>query len=113
MSFPFSKYHARKTTVDGITFDSRRESARYLELKALERAGEISELELQVPYVLLEGTPGPDGRKLRPMKYIADFRYKDSDGNIRVEDSKGFITKEYKIKKRLMWQLLGINILEV
>jgi len=108
-----SKYHAKKTFVDGIKFDSKREAARYLELKALEKAGIIKNLERQIPYVLLEGVPGPEGKKLRPMKYIADFRYEDSSGNIITEDSKGFLTKEYKIKKRLMWQLLGINVIEV
>ena len=110
----FSKYHAKKTVVDGITFDSKRESMRYRELKLLEKAGQIKDLKLQVPFELLPSCPGPEGKKLRVMKYIADFTYTDaSTGKTVVEDSKGFLTKEYKIKKRLMWQLLGINIIEV
>jgi hypothetical protein len=108
----FSKYHARKTTIDGITFASRLEAARYTELKILERAGEISNLRLQVPYELLPSEPGPDGKKLRPMKYIADFVYTDKYGSEIVEDRKGFRTPEYKMKKRLMWHIHRIAVLE-
>ena len=108
----YSKYHAKKTVVDGITFHSKSESVRYQELKMLERAGEISGLRLQVPFELLPGEEGPDGIKLRPLKYVADFVYLDKNGNQVVEDKKGFRTPEYKIKKRLMWHILHIQILE-
>ena len=95
-----SKYSACKTAVDGITFDSVRESRRYCELKLLQRAGEISELELQPVFILQEAfTHG--GIKYRPITYKADFRYKEN-GKMVVEDAKGFVTKEYALKKKML-----------
>jgi hypothetical protein len=106
------KYHNKKTVIDGIKFDSKKEAARWCELKSLEKDGEIFFLRRQVPFVLLDGEEGPDGKKLRPMKYVADFVYTDKDGDQVVEDSKGMKTDVYKIKKRLMWHIHGIAILE-
>lgn len=109
----FSKYHAKKTTVNGITFDSKSESMRYRELQMLERAGEIKDLQLQVPFELIPGEMGADGKKLRAIKYVADFVYTDCrTGKQVVEDKKGFRTPEYKLKKRLMWHIHGIDIYE-
>lgn len=108
-----TKYRAVKTVVDNIKFDSKKESVRYLELKALEASGEIKSLSLQVPFVLLGKEKGLDGKTLREMKYIADFVYLDKNGKMHVEDVKGMKTDVYKIKKRLMWHIHGIAIEEV
>lgn len=108
----YRKYNNKKTVIDGITFDSKKEAARWCELKKMEEAGEISCLCRQVPFVLINGEKGPDGKKLRPMKYVADFVYYDKDENQIVEDSKGMKTAVYKLKKRLMWHIHGIAILE-
>lgn len=108
-----SKYHAQKTTVDGIIFDSKLEAHRYCELKTLEKAGKISDLRLQVPYELI---PKHEikGIKIRATKYIADFVYKDErTGKEVVEDTKGFKTSDYKRKKKHMLQRYGIEIHEV
>lgn len=119
-----SKYGANKAVVDGITFDSRREARRYSELKLLERAGEISDLELQVKFVLIPAQKEPDrigarggiikGKTIeRECCYIADFVYKDKSGVQVVEDAKGMKTEVYKIKRKLMLFVHGIQIKEV
>jgi len=94
-----NKYKAQKTMIDGIEFDSRRESNRYLELKMLFRAGHISNLELQKRYMLQESFK-KNGKTYRAIEYIADFVYIENGMTI-VEDSKGCKTKEYQIKKKL------------
>ena len=119
-----SKYGANKAVVDGITFDSRHEARRYSELKLLERAGEISDLELQVKFVLIPAQKEPDrigarggvikGKTIeRECSYIADFVYKDKSGVQVVEDAKGMKTEVYKIKRKLMLFVHGIQIKEV
>lgn len=92
------KYHNLKGyEVDGIKFDSKKEANRYKELKIFERAGKIKDLKLQVPYTLI-----PKSEYGREIKYYADFVYFDLDENEEiVEDTKGFKTDIYKIKKRL------------
>ena len=108
----YSKYHSKKTTVDGITFDSKREAERYQELLLLERAGEISHLLRQVKYVLIPSQK-IDGKVVeRECSYKADFVYLEN-GKTVVEDVKGFRTSEYKIKRKLMLQVHGIRIREV
>ena len=102
-----SKYGAVKTEVDGIMFDSKREASRYQELRLLEQAGEIAKLRLQVPYILF-----PKNEHGRALKYIADFVYNDDTGALVVEDAKGHSTDVYKIKRRLMAELKGIEIKE-
>lgn len=106
-----SKYGAVKTQVDGITFASKREAARYVELKALEKAGHISDLRLQPSYELVPAI-FLDGKKQRPVRYLADFRYVDHLGETIVEDVKGHKTREYQLKRRLMKFLLGIEVKE-
>lgn len=101
-----SKYNAKKVTVDGITFDSKKESKRYLELKAMEKVGAIQKLQLQVPFVLIEKS-----KYGRSIKYVADFVYIKNGSKI-VEDVKGVKTPVYKLKKRLMAEKYGIVILE-
>lgn len=119
-----SKYGAKKTEVDGITFDSKKEANYYIKLKAMEQAGEISELELQKEFVLVPQQREPStftkkgkevlGKVLeRKCSYFSDFCYKDADGVFHCVDTKGFKTADYKIKKKLMLYLHGIRIEEV
>lgn len=103
-----AKYNNRLTVVDGITFDSKKEAKRYRELKLLERGKEISELERQVSYELI-----PKQKGERSVSYIADFRYKDRDGEVVVEDAKGVRTQVYILKRKLLLWVHGITIQEV
>ena len=100
------KYGAKRTEVNGIVFDSAKEAKRYKELLILLKAGEIGLLELQVPYELNEGGT-------HSLKYIADFVYMTKEGVKIVEDAKGYRTKEYLKKKRLMKKIHNITIKEV
>jgi hypothetical protein len=107
----YNKYKRNKVNVDGITFDSKKEAKRYFELKLLERAGEIKNLELQKSFTLIP-SQYIDGKCVeRPCKYIADFCY-EQDGKTIVEDVKGYKTTDYKIKKKMMLYLKGIQIRE-
>lgn len=107
-----SKYSNEKTVIDGIAFDSRKEANRYWELRMLERAGKISELRRQVPFELIPAQRR-DGKLVeRPVKYIADFTYKENGEEI-VEDAKGVRTKEYVIKRKLMLWEFGIRVKEI
>lgn len=104
-----NKYNAKRTTVDGIVFDSILESNRYCELKLLQRVGQISDLKWQVPFVLFEKSE--HGRKI---VYKADFTYMQN-GTLIVEDTKSPATKTqvYKLKKRILAEKYGIVIKEV
>lgn len=107
-----SKYNARKTTIDGITFDSAREAKRYQELKLMERAGIIRDLQRQVRYELI---PAFDvgGKHYRPTAYIADFTYTDAKtGKKVVEDVKGMRTDVYRLKAKMFAYKYGVSILE-
>lgn len=122
------KYGNTKITVDGIQFDSKREAARYQELKLLERAGVISFLRRQTKFQLIPNqyapsnetyTKGPRKGQRKPGKllehecsYIADFCY-IRNGETVVEDAKGYRTEVYRIKKKLMLERYGIQIREV
>lgn len=105
-----SKYHARKTTVDGITFDSKREADRYLVLKGMEDDGTIEGLRRQVRYELVPAFD-VDGRHYRPVYYVADFVYVE-DGREVVEDVKGVRTDVYKLKSKLFAERYGMSIKE-
>lgn len=105
-----SKYHAKKTVVDGIQFDSAKEAKRYTKLRDMQEAGEIEGLCLQVPFEILPSFEC-EGVKYRGMKYIADFVYY-RDGVRVVEDVKGAKTPEYRMKKKLMAYMNHINIKE-
>ena len=121
-----NKYHAQTCVVDGIEFASRKEARRYQELLLLQRAGAIQDLQMQVKYVLIpaqyetyakwgkNGKRLKDGNRLveRECSYIADFVY-TLDGKLVVEDTKGFRTKDYSIKRKLMLYVHGIKIKEV
>ena len=121
-----SKYKAIKTTINGIEFDSRKEARRYQELLLLQRGKAISNLQLQVKFVLIPAQYeeveryGKNGHRLKShrrlvekeVSYIADFVYEE-DGKLIVEDTKGFKTKDYIIKRKLMLYEKGIKIREV
>lgn len=95
-----SKYSNKKTVVDGIVFDSRLEANRYCELKLLQRGGVISGLRRQVPFELQPGFT-KNGKRYRAIQYVADFVYTDHAGNTIVEDTKGYHTDVYNIKKKI------------
>lgn len=117
-----SKYHSKKVIVDGIEFDSKREAKRYGELLLLEKAGAITDLQRQVKYQLLPAQYRPVwDKKTRKWKdrcierecsYVADFVYQQ-DGKTIVEDTKGFKTKDYILKRKMMLYFHGIAIKEV
>ena len=122
------KYNNKKVTVDGIVFDSKREASRYSELIMLQRAGEISGLQRQVRYLLIpaqrevsnevykrgekKGQRKPGRLLEKEVTYIADFVYY-KDGELIVEDTKGFRTKDYIIKRKLMLYVHHIRIKEI
>lgn len=104
-----NKYHAIKTEIDGILFDSRKEAARYQDLKILERAGVIKMLEIQRKFDLIV-----NDQKI--CSYICDFSYYDMEKQEWIiEDTKSSATKTtvYRLKKKLMFACLGIEITEV
>lgn len=103
---PRNKYGARKVTVDNIEFHSAAEAKRYGELKLLQRAKLIHDLELQPVFEFKVNDKVV-------FRYIADFRYRADTATAVVEDVKGMKTPEYKLKKRLIEAQLGIKITEV
>lgn len=104
-----SKYGAKKS--DG--YDSKRERRRAGELRLMQRAGLISNLREQVKFVLIPTQRDNDGNLLeKECAYYADFVY-DRDGLTIVEDTKGFRTPEYKLKRKLMLHVHGIKINEI
>lgn len=106
-----NKYHSKKITIDGETFDSRREAKRWEELKLLERAGEIQDLRRQVKFELIPSQKVNGKVAERACTYVADFVYTEN-GNTVVEDSKGFRTDTYKIKRKLMLYVHNVQIKE-
>ena len=125
------KYHNKKVTLNGIEFHSRKEARRYNELLLLERAGAIQGLERQVAFELIpaqyeevytgeyykRGSRMGEPKKKRictekAVTYYADFVYFEGGEKI-VEDTKGFKTPEYIIKRKMMRYLLGIKIKEI
>lgn len=102
-----TKYRAIKTEVDGVIFASRREAARYSELKMLERCGMVKNLALQPKFPLVV-----EGQKI--CTYIADFSYQDQTGKSYIEDVKGIRTAVFSIKAKLFHALYkGFRITEV
>lgn len=94
-----TKYRAKKTEIDGIKFDSKKEAKRYIVLKALESKGEIKNLTLQPKFLLQEGFR-KNGKAYRKIEYVADFMY-EQDGKLIIEDVKGMKTDVYKLKQKL------------
>ena len=127
-----AKYNNKKVTLDGITFDSQKEANRYCELKLLQRAGQIQNLELQKEFELIpaqyEYYPryGKSGKRLKDgarcieqsCVYKADFAYIEN-GKTVVEDVKGYrdpkgaAYAKFAIKRKLMLHVYGIRIKEV
>lgn len=107
-----SKYHNQITYVDGQRFDSVKEACRYSELMMLEKAGEIEFIDRQYRYHLIPAQTAPDGTQVKPVDYVADFRYREK-GKLVVEDVKGVKTDVYRLKKKLMLKKYGIWIREV
>lgn len=107
------KYGNKKITVDGRTFDSKKEAHRYLELKTLEKAGHIYGLDCQKRFELIPKQIDANGETVRNCSYIADFVYHTKDGEMVVEDVKGVRTPEYIIKRKLMLYKYGITVREI
>ena len=107
-----NKYGNHKVVFRGITFDSRHEAEIYQQLWILERAKVIHDLRLQVPFEIVEAYV-INGRKVRAVKYIADFVFINDKGNTEVWDAKGMKTDVYKLKKKLFEKRYGIEIKEV
>lgn len=108
-----NKYGNKKVTHNGITFDSKKEFTRWNELRLLERAGVISNLQRQVKYTLIPAQRGENGKVIeRECSYIADFVYRQN-GQIIVEDTKGMRTADYIIKRKMMLYFHRIRIKEV
>ena len=120
-----SKYGNKKAKANGKVFDSKKERSRYYTLQVLEKAGEISDLRMQVPFEIIPAVYEKVEKQLktkvkivdrcvqRATHYIADFVYTDKDGNMVVEDAKGMRTEKYLLKKKMMRAFLGITIKEV
>ena len=107
------KYGNRKVIIGDKIFDSKKEAHRYLELKTLEKAGVISGLECQKIFELIPKQTDENGKCIeRECRYIADFVYV-KDGRQIVEDTKGYRTPEYIIKRKLMLHVHGIRVREI
>lgn len=105
-----SKYHAEKCN----GYDSKKEYYRAQQLKLWLKAGVISELREQVVFLLIPSQINSEGIEEKPVRYKADFVYIDnSTGQMVVEDTKGYRTPEYIIKRKLMLQVHGITIKEI
>ncbi len=109
-----SKYRNVKTTIDGETFDSKREAMAWVDLKLREKAGEITDIKRQVPFSLQCPTPGDDEEVCR---YFADFTYRDvvhgRPMQLHVVDAKGKRTAMYQLKKKWLKIQSGVTIEEV
>lgn len=99
-----NKFKNIRCEVDGIKFPSIKEAIRYNDLKMMQLAGEIFDLKRQVTFKL-------EINAIVICSYRADFVYRDKKGKTIVEDSKGFITPEFKLKQKLMKAIYGIDIL--
>lgn len=112
-----AKYRNRKVMIDGLEFDSKKESLRYLYLRQMERDGAIRELECQKTFLLIPAQMDEQTGKVieRACTYKADFSYIDASGRPVVEDVKSPITRtpQYIIKRKLMLQVHKIRVREV
>jgi hypothetical protein len=106
------KYRAVPTVIDGIRFASKKEAARYCDLKLLEKAGEIRELELQ-PRFPLYVCKRQNGELHKVCDYVADFRYRQGPrGILVIEDVKGMRTPTYRLKRKMVEAQYGFEIME-
>lgn len=124
----YKKFGNKKASVDGVFFDSKKEARRYAELKMLQKAGVISDLKCQEVFELIPAQYesvvryGKNGKRLadgekcveKSCVYKADFTYIEREsGRLVVEDTKGFRTKDYIIKRKLMLWVHGIKVMEI
>ncbi len=106
------KYSNKKIVLDGETFDSKAECRRYQELLILRRTGQISDLKRQVAFELVPSVKLLGAARATPaIRYFADFTYIEN-GALVVEDTKGYLTTEYKMKRHMMKAVHGIDIRE-
>jgi|SRR5476651_541189 hypothetical protein len=110
---PRSKYGAVPTVVDNVRFASQKEARRYSELKLLQKIGEISALDLQPRYELKVHSPYDMSGPFKICTYVGDFAYIEKGGKQVVEDVKGVKTPVYRLKKRLMKAVFGIEVKEI
>lgn len=112
-----NKFNASKVECDGMTFDSKKEHKRYIELKAMQQRGEIFGLEHHTKFELAPKTKLEGEKRAKPaLRYFADFTYYISTGEYIVEDVKSAATRKlasYRNKKHLMSTVHGISITEV
>ena len=101
-----NKYNARKTTVYGRTFASKREAEIYLDLLSRKQHGEILRIGLQPSYTLLEGFRDNTGKNQKPITYTADFFVTYADGHSEVIDVKGGKTRDYVLRKKLFLHMM-------
>lgn len=101
----YSKYNAKKITIDGHNFPSKREAERYCELKLFLKAGLIRNLELQPRFLLQDEFFDKNEVKHKKIEYVADFMYIDKCGKTIVEDVKGVLTAVYKLKKKMFLKI--------
>ena len=107
----YNKYKNQKTQYKGISFDSKKECEYFIYLESLEAQGAISELQRQVRFELQPAFKH-NGKTIRSINYVADFTFKDKDGQLHIVDTKGIKTEVYKLKKKMM-QFKGLEIEEV
>lgn len=112
MTYHSNKYGNKKIVRDGKTFDSLKEYRRFCELLLLERGGAITDLERQVKFELIPSQKINGKVAERACTYVADFVYTENGKKV-VEDTKGFKTKDYIIKRKLMLYIHGIRIREI
>lgn len=103
------KYNAKKTTIDGVTFDSKKEAQRYTVLQARVSAGEIHALQPQPRFELQPAFKDVRGKTVRAIYYVADFQYVEN-GHIIVEDVKGMETAVFKLKRKLFLYRYGRQV---
>jgi len=106
-----TKYGAKKVEIDGIKFDSKVEGQYYLYLKQQQEAGEVVEFTLQPQYLLQEGYINTEGKRIRPIHYVADFLVTYANGTQSVIDIKGMPTPEAKLKKKLFEFIYKVPLL--
>ena len=126
MRYGRSKYGNRKVVVGGVEYDSQKEANRHKELMLLEKAGKIENIQRQVPFELIPAQYeiyeryGKNGQRLKDGQrclekactYVADFVYYENGKRI-VEDVKGYRTKEYRLKRKMMLYMHGVRIHEI
>ena len=103
-----NKYGAKKTQVGEVTFDSKKEAQRYMELQLLERAGEITDLRRQVKIDLMGQHRPLYTRTGRKMKYTADFAYVENGVEV-IEESKGHWTRDFEVRYAVAIAM-GLNL---